>query len=160
MSEINRRDALGAVGAVAAAGVLAATSVGAMPLPALAAGTHSPEFLAWYALATRTGEALAASNRWEEECIRQGKERPSAEYPIGLHWEAMRPLEEVLFARPVRSWTDVAEIGLIALYWSEGGDYFDLGRDPETSSEYQGSRPSAYLTQAVAKLAMGGGNVI
>jgi hypothetical protein len=76
------------------------------------------------------------------------------------HYNAMGALEEVILARPVRSWNDVAEIGLVALYWSEKdllpGDEADdslefaLGRDPVLESEYQGERPGAFLIQAVA----------
>jgi hypothetical protein len=121
---VDRRSILAGAGGIAAAGALAS-------LPALAAensAKHSPEFLKWYALATRTGEALAASNTWEVEHIRQGKERPQTEDPISLHWEAMHALEEALFARPVRSWVDVGELAVIAFYWGDGGE-------PTSSSE-------------------------
>jgi hypothetical protein len=73
----------------------------------------------------------------------------------------------VIFARPVRSWIDVAEIGLIALYWSpktyvEGEPWdepasFTLGRDTHLREDIaQGDRPLPLLLQAVAKLALGG----
>jgi hypothetical protein len=136
-------------------------------VPAVAADNsaeHSPEFLKWYALATRTGEALAASNTWEVEHIRQGKERPQDEYPISLHWKAMHALEEALFARPVRSWVDVGELAIIAFYWGDGGKRSEFGfnnrPDPALDKDaYPLERASAHLVHAVLTMAKGGANV-
>ena len=135
-------------------------------MPLLAAdnsAAHSPEFLKWYALATRTGEALAASNTWEEEHIRQGKECPDAEYPIDLHWDAMRPLQEALLARPVRSWVHVGELAVIAFYWGDGGERSEFGfrscEEPDLTSDDVKRRTRAHLVHAVLTMAKGGANV-
>jgi hypothetical protein len=68
--------------------------------------------------------------------------------------------------RPPRSWTDVAELGLISLYWTDkdalpgdGDALFALNRGPDLNGECRGEIPRAYLIQAVAKLAMGGADV-
>jgi hypothetical protein len=157
---LNRRGLLAGAGGIAAVGALAA-------VPALAADNaaeHSPEFLKWYALASRTGEALAASNTWEEERVRQGKERPQDEYPISLHWDAVLALEEPIYARPARFWMDAIELALIALYWSECGDrtMFGLSNRPpdlEGQGDVQGIKARAHLVHAVLTMAKGGANV-
>lgn len=143
-----------------AAGVAAAGALAAVPAQAT---ERSPEFLKWCALATRTGEALEATDAWEHECIRQGKERSSGEYPIDLHWDAMQVLEDEIFARPVRSWIDVGELALIATYWS-GDEKCSFGKqndpnDPDADLDKDCStvvdRSRAHLMYAAMKL-MGG----
>ncbi len=157
----NRRSILAGACGIAAAGTL-------MAAPANASASYSPEFLQWYAMAKTTAAVFEADNEWEGAHPRPSdEEREKA--PLPTHYAALQALENVIFGRPVRSWSDVAELGMIALYWSDKdllpGDrsddplQFALGRDPALESEYWAERPGAYLTQAVAKLAMGGVNV-
>lgn len=154
--QATRRAILTRAGGIAAIGALAT-------VPAMASAPYSPEFLQWYAMAKKTPAVHEAFDAWEK-AHPDASEEESKKDPISVHWDAMRVIEDSIFARPVRSWSDVAELGMIALYWSQKdllpGDrsddplQFALGRDPDLESEYRGERPSAYLIQAVAKLAM------
>jgi hypothetical protein len=123
--------------------------------------------LEWYALAKMTPAVHEADDAWERAHPDASEQERAKANPILLHWAGMHGLEDVISKQPVRSWADVAELGLISLYWSEkvllpGDDaddllQFALGRDPDLESEYLGERPAAYLVQAVAKLALQGG---
>lgn len=142
----------------------------AATMPALASpDQYSPEFREWYALARTINQVAAAYNEWERTTP-DWIERQS-ESPWNAFNAALEEIERRIHARPVRSWADVAELGMIALFWSTSDkahsdedpadiDQFALGRDPDLECDYQGQRATAYLIQAVAKLAMqGGGHV-
>jgi len=124
----------------------------------------SAEFRQWYALAKRLPAVLEAEEAWEKAhpTTNRVADRSS---PYCKHNDSLHALEQVILQRPVSSWQDVAEIGMLALYWSDKKSNVDsnavhypfvLGQDPELETEYLGDRPGAYLIQAAAKMAMVG----
>lgn len=152
MSKVNRRAALGAVGAVAAAGVL---STAALALPAHRQGlSPSPELLAW----RKTRAAYwCASDRMDEFVSEWLRDHPAGDFPNdGARWDALladprqkslnanlSEAEDVLdacvaviMARPIGAWHDVAELAEMVrgeMRWNPGereeGD--DNAADPQ-----------------------------
>ena len=74
----------------------------------------------------------------------------------------MQPLEEAIFARAVRSWVDVGELAVIALYWGDGGERSEFGfrscEEPDLTSDDLKRRTRAHLVHAVLEMAKGGAN--
>ncbi len=98
------------------------------------------------------------------------RERDDA--PYNAFCESLKPYEGATFARPVKGWNDVAEIAMIALFWTQkesmpGDDHdqpysFALGRDSERDSDYRDERSRAALIRAAGKIVLeqfGGANV-
>jgi hypothetical protein len=86
--------------------------------------------------------------------------------PFGKFCEALQALQEPIFARPVKPASDVAELALIVLYWTnhtcaegESQSHFTLARDPNLTEGDCAERPAAFLIQAAARIAMGTTNV-
>lgn len=157
MSKINRRAALGAAGAVAAAGVLSTVGV-ALPAPRRAI-SPSPELLAW-----RKARAAywLATEREEEFTVRWLRAHPAGDFPNeearwdaliqesqrqSLYQTAMEPEDAldatvaVIMARPIRSWHDIAELAEMVrgeMRWNPGerGPDDDYGAQafPEVSA--------------------------
>jgi hypothetical protein len=130
-------------------------------MPALAAQSpYSPEFREWYELAQTTNEVLKAKEVWEQA----NPHADSNSGPDAQLYDALKKLENAIFARPVRSQTDVDELAIIALYWTEtktvpGKDLtklseFTLGRDGELEGEYREERSRAHLIQGAARLVL------
>jgi hypothetical protein len=107
----------------------------------------SADFLAWYALALTHDAAVNADS----------------DGPYDDLCDALRPLEERIYAQPIRGIEDarvVAEIGMIALFWTVnnatgGNDPFVLGDDADLTSEFRNRRSAAEVIQAAAKLFLG-----
>jgi hypothetical protein len=132
----------------------------------------SPEFREWYALAQTRRAVEEADDAWESEhrVLYSIEDRREAGSPWFAWADKLCDLETAIYEHPVHSWVGVAELGMIALFWSEkelrpedAGDdadvsSFALGRSMDLSELPQGERAPAALIQAVAKLAMGGGH--
>lgn len=127
----------------------------------------SADFEEWYALAKTQPEVLRIDEAWSE----LNAEADDAASPFSRHCEALFEIEARIFERVLDGPTDVlavAEIGMIALFWSDkderstrvGRDYdpFELGCDPDTvpGAVASGDRAQFVLIQAAAKLYLGG----
>jgi len=144
-SGLNRRGLL--VGGATALAVSAT-------LPALAAQSQcSAEFREWYAMAKTWPDVLRSVTPWEH--ANPGKDHELS--PDARFNEALGKLEDIIFARPVRSQTDIDELAIIALFWSDSDEdpsEFLIGNDPGVESPCRDDRAQAHLLQAVATPAM------
>lgn len=162
MADLNRRTLLGGAVAVGAA---------AGPSNVLAEG-FSADFREWYALAKTQNEALRADDDWEAAHPGASGELLQSS-PWNRHSAALFEIEARIFERALNGGADVhtvAEVGMIALYWSDKDerskrrgiyeyDPFELGCDPDTvpGACAQGDRAQFVLIQAAAKLYLIGG---
>lgn len=140
------------------------------PLPGLSnAHNWSPAFRQWYALAQTEDAVEAAHETWERNHrdVIGFEARREAGCPYLAFTDKLHDFEAAIYERPVRSFTDVAELGMIALFWDAKEDHdddppsgapsFALGRNTNIAELSQGERAQVVLIQAAAKMAMGMG---